>query len=176
MTENDVLAYTRWRLAGGAVYDRDPATGENRITGRVRMRSVEGDLQVLYAALKWATTVRVGKGRRLLTFHPLQGVRRPHEKNPKRPLATWERFQQARQAAQELTAQAEALRRTAKTEAGRTAADADYDKWVRAELALVLVEATGRRAGSVRQLRWEDLDFAAAEITWRAEADKKHQW
>jgi integrase len=41
------------------------------------------------------------------------------------------------------------------------------------ELALVLAEATGRRLGSIRALRWEDIDFARGTIRWRAEADKK---
>ncbi len=41
------------------------------------------------------------------------------------------------------------------------------------ELALVLAEATGRRIGSIRQLRWDDFDFSAGTIHWRADADKK---
>jgi integrase len=41
------------------------------------------------------------------------------------------------------------------------------------ELALVLAEATGRRLGAIRQLRWEDVEFDHAEITWRADSDKK---
>lgn len=41
------------------------------------------------------------------------------------------------------------------------------------ELALVLAEATGRRLSSIRQLRWEDVDFAHHTIRWRAEHDKK---
>jgi integrase len=42
----------------------------------------------------------------------------------------------------------------------------------------VLLEATGRRRGSVRQLRWEDMTLPVdkeGEIQWRAEADKKRQ-
>jgi len=48
-------------------------------------------------------------------------------------------------------------------------------RWTRIELALVLAEATGRRLGSIRQLRWEDIDFQRANIRWRAEADKKRK-
>jgi integrase len=29
-------------------------------------------------------------------------------------------------------------------------------KWLQLELCLVLAEATGRRLGSIRQLRWDD--------------------
>ena len=43
------------------------------------------------------------------------------------------------------------------------------------DLALVIVEATGRRIGSVRQLEWPDLDLTSARIRWRAAADKKRK-
>ena len=105
----------------------------------------------------------------------LQGIRRPREKNPKRPIATWARFQQSRRAAQELAAEAERRVGDSKTGKGAAAAEADRAKWVRAELGLVLLEATGRRTGSIRQLRWEDINFGTSEVTWRAEADKKRQ-
>ena len=175
LREDDLVAYTRWRLSGGAQYGMDAKTGKPKTTRVVRMRSVEADLKVLYAALKWATSVRVGKRRRLLEFHPLQGIRRLREKNPKRPIATWERFQQSRRAAQELAAEAQRRVGDSKTDEGAAAAEADRAKWVRAELGLVLLEATGRRTGSIRQLRWEDINFATSEVTWRAEADKKRQ-
>ncbi|MDQ6717528.1 MAG: site-specific integrase [Gemmatimonadota bacterium] len=45
--------------------------------------------------------------------------------------------------------------------------------WLRMELALLLAEGTGRRIGSIRQLRWEDFDFSAGTVHWRADADKK---
>jgi integrase len=35
-----------------------------------------------------------------------------------------------------------------------------------------LAEATGRRIGAIRQLRWQDIDYATPAITWRADADK----
>jgi integrase len=50
---------------------------------------------------------------------------------------------------------------------------AERDRWVKMELALVLAEGTGRRLGSIRQLRWEDVDFPRSRIRWRAEHDKK---
>ena len=48
-------------------------------------------------------------------------------------------------------------------------------RWAKMELALVLAEATGRRLGSIRQLQWEDIDWLASTIHWRAEADKKRR-
>lgn len=74
-----------------------------------------------------------------------------------------------------MTAESEARINSPTTDKGRAAADADRLKWIRAELALILLEATGRRSGSIRQLRWEDINFNTSEFTWRAEADKKRQ-
>jgi integrase len=53
--------------------------------------------------------------------------------------------------------------------------EAERLRWLKMELALVLAEATGRRLGSIRQLRWEDVNFQRSVIRWRAEADKKGQ-
>jgi integrase len=78
-----------------------------------------------------------------------------------RPVATWERFVKTREAMQELAS-------TARSEEERT-------RWIKLELALVLAEATGRRLNSIRQLRWEDVDFERRTIRWRAEADKKRR-
>jgi integrase len=50
-------------------------------------------------------------------------------------------------------------------------------RWIRLDMALVLAGATGRRLGSIRQLRWEDIGFPTRTIRWRAEADKKgREW
>ena len=48
-------------------------------------------------------------------------------------------------------------------------------QWVRLELALVLVEATGRRIGAVRGLRWQDVATDPPSITWRKEFDKRRR-
>ena len=44
---------------------------------------------------------------------------------------------------------------------------------MRLDLALTLAEASGRRLGSIRQLRWDDIDLNRGTIRWRAENDKK---
>lgn len=153
LTEQDQIAFTQKRLAGGIVCTVD------RTTEAVRTRSVEVDLQLLNTMLRWATTVRVRGGHRLLEQHPLAGVKRPREKNPKRPVASWERYHVTRTKVQELS-------NSAKNDVSRR-------KWLKLELALVLAEATGKRLGSIRQLHWEDFDYKASTIRWRAEADKK---
>ena len=152
LAESDVQAFIAARMRGGIQLPN----GE--ITKPVRARSADAALQVARTMLRWATTVRVRGGQRLLAANPLAGVRGAREKNPKRPLASWDRFQATRQAMRELA---------------ETSGDpARCQHWLRIELALVLAESTGRRLGAIRQLRWEDFDFANGKVNWRADADK----
>lgn len=109
--------------------------------------------------LRWAVTVRTASGKRLLEQNPLAGTKRIREKNPKRPVATWERYQETRRIIQELALSSKS--------------DGSRQKWLKLELAMVLAEATGRRLGAIRQLRWDDVDFSRGTIRWRAETDKK---
>ncbi len=163
--------YERARAAGGLRHRH-----ERRVVrfGRVhvdtvvhvsqptRARSAEADLVLLHAMLNWATTVRdpsAASGTRSLGVNPLKGIGRRPEKNPRRPVTCQERFDATRRAIQRRSAQA-------------PDGSAERHKWIRLELALVLAEATGRRIGAIRQLRWEDIDYAAPAITWRADADK----
>ena len=60
-------------------------------------------------------------------------------------------------------------------------AESDSDdarmRWVRIKFALVLAERTGKRFGSIRQLRWEDFGLERQIVYWRAESDKKgYKW
>ena len=158
LTEQDQEAFTRARLAGGITYSRK---GETKTTDPVRARAVESNLKVLHGMLRWATTVRVRHGQRLLNKHPLEGVKRIREQNPRRAMATWERYQATRTAIRTLAEQA-------------TEPDAQR-QWIRIELVLALVEATGRRIGSIRHLRWEDIDLTRGTIRWRKESDKKRK-
>lgn len=151
LTADDVQAFRVRRLAGGL------KVGE-RVLLPCRERSVEADLVLLTQMLRWATTVWQD-GRRWLAANPIAGVARHRERNPRRPVATVERFHGTLRAMQGLGQQAQ-------TEEERV-------RWLRMELALRLAEATGRRLGSIRQLCWEDVDAEAATIRWRAEHDKK---
>ena len=156
LTEADAVAYTAKRLAGGIKLP----SGE--MSKAVRARSPEVEIRILRTMLRWATTIRLRGGQRLLMVNPLAGVRGVRETNPKRPVASWERFQAIRAAMQELAAQ-------------NVETPAKHQRWMRMELALVLAEATGRRIGSLRQLAWSDFDFEAATIRYRAETDKKRK-
>jgi integrase len=149
----EVQLYAAARRRGGIKVDTE------RVTKAVRARSVAADLRLLKQMLRWATTVRMKAGReRLLDRDPLVGVTIDREKDPNRPLATWDRFEKTREAIH-------ALRDGAETDEARL-------KWTRLELALVLAEATGRRRGSICGLAWEDVDLTRAVITWRAETEK----
>lgn len=144
--------------AGGIVYGKHK-DGSPKKTVPVGNRSAEVDLKLLHSMLKWATTVRVRGGKRLLDYNPLAGIKRPKEQNPRRPIATWERFQATREAIRKLIDESDS--------------DRERRKWLRLEMALVLAEATGRSIGSIRKLAWSDIDWDNAVILWKAENDKK---
>lgn len=102
-----------------------------------------------------ADSARVSALRYLLSFNPLKGVRLPREKNPKRPVETYDRY----------------LRLMT------VAGEADS----RLPLALTLAESTGRRVGAILKLRRSDLDLDRlphGRIRFRAEHDKTghEQW
>jgi len=150
-------AYEVARLAGGIVLGKDDATV------KTRARSAEADVALLHMMLQWATTVRLPSGQFLLERNPLLGVRRIREKNKKQPVATWERYEATIGALRKLRAESDS--------------DEARMRWVRIEFALVLAERTGKRLGSIRQLRWEDFLFERQIVYWRAEADKKgYKW
>jgi integrase len=152
LSESDAKAYGAARRAGINL-------GNGVRTRPVGATSVRGDLGVLVTMLRYALTVRTTSGERWLRDYPLPGLRRPREVNVRRPLATWERFT--------------ATRATVERLAERATTDAERVRWWRVDIALVLAEATGRRLGSIRALRWEDVDFGRGTIRWRAEHDKR---
>ena len=110
-------------------------------------RTIGADLEMLQRALLWAVRERKTNGERLLKENPLVGVRFPSEKNPKRPVMSHDVY----------------LRLL------------DFADRVHPllKLALVVAEGTGRRLSAWRNLFWDDVDFDAGTIRWRAANDKK---
>ncbi len=110
-------------------------------------RTIGADLEMLRRALLWAVRERKTNGERLLKENPLVGVRFPSEKNPKRPVMSHDVY----------------LRLL------------DFADRVHPllKLALVVAEGTGRRLSAWRNLFWDDVDFDAGTIRWRAANDKK---
>ncbi len=132
LTLNDVERYVAMRRSGAGWPD-----GERCIP--VRANAVRDDIALLRTMILWACKERRSDGRWLLAENPLRGMRIPREENPIRPVATYERFEKVRAAAQ-------GLAKTAPQKRGR-------ERWMRFELALTLAEATGRRIGAIRGLR-----------------------
>jgi integrase len=54
----------------------------------------------------------------------------------------------------------------------RTLDPTRHDQW-RPWVAIVLVAESGQRANAIRNLRWDDIDWAAGEIVWRGEFQKQ---
>lgn len=169
LTRNDVHQYEARRKRGGISY------GESKVTSTVRQRSVQADIKLLKQVLGWATTVGGPDGRPILTSNPLAGVQVKGEHDVKRPVATHERFEVTRTAMQEFQHRYAEEARTVESTGLRALAQSRERSWIRAELALVLLEATGRRRGAIMGLRWSDLDFHKNQITWQPENDKKRK-
>ena len=98
----------------------------------VRARAVAKDLVALRTMLSWATRQRDSRRQFLLDYNPLRSVKLPVEKNPRRPVETYDRYLRLME------------------EAG----DVDW----RLPCALTLAEATGQRIGSILRLRREDVE------------------
>ena len=114
--------------------------------GPVSNRTIERDLRLLLAVLNWATRSRDDGGKLLLERNPLQGLRPPIEKNPRRVSLGDGEY--------------DAL----------CGVSARID-W-RFRVALVLAHETGHRIGAIRKLRWSDVDFEKGTIRWRAAHEK----
>ena len=126
---------------------RERRAGRIGPSGRpVSDRTVEYDLKFLIAVLNWAAKSRDEQGGLLLDRNPLRGLRTPTEKNPTRVVVTEDEYRALLKVSRRVN-------------------------W-RFHVALVLAHETGHRIGSIRQLRWADIDFEGRTIRWRAEHDK----
>ncbi|HEX5409181.1 MAG TPA: tyrosine-type recombinase/integrase [Gemmatimonadaceae bacterium] len=152
LTLDDVGRYVEIRRRGTGWRD-------GRVTEAVRARSIAQDLALLRTIIRWGCKARGPDGAWLVATNPLRGLELPVEANPRRPVATYDRFLAVRAAVGTLAAETPAMR----------------DTWLRLELALVLAEATGRRIGAIAGLRWSDVGQDPPAITWREEFDKRRR-
>jgi integrase len=124
----------------------DPSLQGVKPNQSVRDRAIEADLLTLQWALNWGVRERRSSGRRLIQENPLHGIRLPRERNPRRPVMRHDIYLKLLKVAGEVHPLL--------------------------KLALVVAEGTGRRISAWRNLRWDDVDFQAGEIRWRAQFDK----
>ena len=120
-----------------------PPGGGGRKAGN---RVIAYDLKFLVSVLNWATTAGDGRGGKLLETNPVKGLKMPREESPKRV-------------------------RLEEVEYLALLSTAGKVDW-RCELALVLAHETGARIGSIRKLKWTDIELQSQEIHWRKENDK----
>ena len=128
----------------------------------VRTRSVSQDLQWLNWVLNWASKWRTPQGSYLLRENAVRGYDVPTEKNPRRPIATEDRYQATRAQTDRVTME---IRGQGKL------------KTVRSHLSEILdiVSGTGRRLSAVLQLQDENFQLSEGPhgaIRWPADTDK----
>jgi len=128
----------------------------------VRTASVGQDLKWLVWVLNWAVKWRTPQGQYLMRENPVRGFDVPVEKNPRRPVATEDRYQATRAKTDQVTMEVRWH---------------GAPKTVRSHLSEILdiVSGTGRRLSAVLQLRYEDLqlsDGPHGAIRWPADTDK----
>ena len=131
----------------------------------VRPGTVGGDLEWLGGVFRWATLWRLPTGAYLMRENPVRGFESPRSANPRRPVASQDRYEAIRAKADEHTME---IRWNGK----RTP--------VRSYLAelLDIANGTGRRISAICALRYENLNLRRGEhtphgtITWPADTDK----
>lgn len=112
------------------------------------------EIQFLKGVLNWATTWTLSNGQPLLAHNPIAGARRLRNKNPKRPVTSYDRYLKLQEHTDEV----------------------DPQKLLKP--LLQLVESLGWRTSALCQLRASDIDCTAGEYTphgrilKRAETDK----
>ncbi len=128
----------------------------------VRNRTISADLIWLKLVLTWGTKWQDREGRYLLSESSVRGFELPREKNPRRPVATQDRYERLLQAA-------DGVQMEVRWD-GKRLSQRNYLR----EL-LVLANGTGRRLSAICQLRFDDLRLGMGpygSIRWRADTDK----
>ncbi|MFQ5888817.1 MAG: tyrosine-type recombinase/integrase [Gemmatimonadota bacterium] len=127
-----------------------------------RARTVEADLRWLRWCLNWGTKWRDREGRYLLRENPVRGYEIPTEKNPRRPVATRDRYEALREVTDHVTME---TRWEGRREVRRS---------YLSELLDIAV-GTGRRLSAICRLRFGDLRPEVpphGAIRWPADTDK----
>jgi integrase len=169
LTRGEWEAFADARRSGAITAQGEPVP-DPTTRAPVRQGTVRQDLLWLKWVLAWAVTWQDARtGAYLMRENPARGEAYTvaKEPNPRRPVATHDRFEKIRAVAARVTMEIRVLRDGRR----RRVAVASYLP----EL-LDLVNATGRRLGAVLQLRYEDVDVGAGPhggIVWPADTDKR---
>ncbi len=152
--------------SSGAIGARGRSVPEGR-RRPVRARAVEADLKWLKWVLNWGTKWRDRRGRYVLRENPVRGYEIPTEKNPRRPVATQDRY--------------EAVLAVSGT-VPMHVRWGDRPEQRRSYLSelLVIANGTGRRLSAICQLTYADLrldDGPYGSIRWPGDTDKEgREW
>lgn len=128
----------------------------------VRTRAVEADLKWLRWVLNWGTRWQDRNGHYLLRENVVRGFPIPTEKNPRRPVATQDRYEAVRAVSNQVMMD---VRWNGRRRAMRSHLSELLD----------IANGTGRRISAVLQLRYQDLRLdhgTCCAIHWPADTDK----
>ena len=129
----------------------------------VRNRTVQHDCLWLRWVLNWATTWQNQDGRYLMRENPVRGFEVPVEKNPRRPVATSDRYEGLRAVSDQVTMEL------------RWGDRGQKQRSYLSEL-LDIAFGTGRRISAICALRYEDLQLDVkphGAVRWPAATDKQ---
>ena len=149
--------------SSGAINPRGGAVAQDK-RRPVRDRTVEADCNWLRWVFNWAVKWRTPSGHYLMRENPVRGFEAPKEQDPRRPVATQDRFLAIRKVSDQVMME---------SRWGKRAETRSY----LSEL-LDIVNGTGRRISAVCKLTYEDLrlenvkDAPDGFIRWPARTDK----
>ena len=129
---------------------------------QVRPATVAADLVFLRTVINWACKWQNSQGQYLMKENPARGFPMPQEKNPRRPVASQDRFQRVRGVADEVT-----------MVVGRGETRREQPSFLKE--VLDIVNGTGRRISAVLALKRHDVrrDHGPhGSIRWPADTDK----
>ena len=152
--------FVELRLTGAIDARGNPVPVEDRKP--VRVRTVEADLRWLMAVLNWARNWKTPDGDFLIKENPIRGFEIPKEKNPRRPIATRDRYEH-------VLAVSDQVMMEDRTRGRRQVKISHLPE------LLPIVKGTGRRISAVCQLTYEDLHLDQGphgSIRWPASTDK----
>ncbi len=168
VSEDDCDEFVDARRSGAIDARGNPVPeGERR---PVRNRSIEADGAWLNGVFLWAMGKKTGKRkagkkRWLMRDNPIRGFKWPRAKNPRRPVASHDRYEAVRAVTDEVTME---VRWSGRRETQRSYMSEVFD----------IAMDTGRRLTPICQLRYSDLRLSEGrhgKIHWPGETDKENR-